>query len=165
MIDDDLKDAQKRLGTQDSVDDAIQDNDIVKIQADELEGDRIKERGFANEFSVNFTNMTETAKALFLGKSKGDLVQFDIFDLEEGRDEDFVRKYFLDVNEDADEKPEINNTFQGVISDITRSVPAEMNQEFFDKYFGEGKVTSEEEVRKEMKDLSLIHISEPTRPY
>ncbi len=157
MLEGDLENAQKQLSTQDSVDDAIQAEDIVKVQADELDGDRIKERGFANEFSVSFDDMTDAAKAIFEGKKKGDLVQFDIFNLEEGKDEAFVRKYFLDINEDAEESPAVGNMFQAVITDVTRATPAELNQEFFDKYIGKDKVSSKEELMKELKDRTKMY--------
>ena len=157
MLEGDLENAQKQLSTQDSVDDAIQAEDIVKVQADELDGDRIKERGFANEFSVSFDDMTADAKAIFEGKKKGDLVQFDIFNLEEGKDDDFVRKYFLDINEDAEESPVVGNMFQAVITDVTRATPAELNQEFFDKYMGKDKVSSKEELMEVMRDRTKMY--------
>ena len=157
MVEGDLANARKQLGTQGSVDDEIQEEDIVKVQADELDGDRIKERGFANEFSVAYDGMTEAAKAIFKGKKKGDLVQFDIFNLEEGKDDAFVRKYFLDINEDAEENPEIGNMFQAVITDVTRATPAELDQEFFDKYIGKDKVSSKEELMTELKGRTKMY--------
>lgn len=39
------------------------------------------------------------------------------------------------------------------IEDITRNAPAELNQAFFDKVLGEGKVSSEEEFRKEILEI------------
>jgi len=151
-VDGDLADAQKRLGVQGSVDDEIQEEDILKLQADEMDGEVIKERGFANEFSVSYPELTEASKDIFKGKKKGDLVQFDIFNLAKDKDEAFVKKYFLDVNEDAEENPVIANQFQAVISDVTRNTPAELDQAFFDKYFGEGKISSEAEAREQLTE-------------
>jgi trigger factor len=150
MVDDDLADAQKRLGEQKSVDDTIQEDDILRLQADELADGAVKEGGWANEFSVSYPELTDEAKAIFDGKQKGDVVEIDIFNLAKDKDEKFVRKYFLDVNEDADETPEIGNKFQATISDVTRLEPATLGQEFFDKYFGKGVVSSEEEAREKM---------------
>ncbi len=157
MVEGDLENARKQLGEQGSVDDEIQEEDVIKIQADELDGDTIKERGFANEFSVAYNLMTEEAKEIFKGKKKGDLVEFDIFNLEEGKDEAFVRRYFLDINEDSDENPEVGNRFRAVISDVTRVQPAELNQEFFDKYMGEGKVSSKEELMDTLKERTKMY--------
>jgi len=157
MVEEDLANAQKQLGTQGPVEDEVQAEDVIKIQADELADGGIKENGFANEFSVSYNLMTEAGKAAFAGKKKGDLVQFDIFNLEEGKDEDFVRKYFLDINEDAEDHPEIGKMFQGLITEVTRVVPSELNQEFFDKYIGEGKVSSQEELMEELKGRTKMY--------
>lgn len=158
IVEGDLANAQKQLGEQGPVEDEIQEEDVIKIQADELlaEGG-INENGFANEFSVSYNLMTEEGKAAFAGKKKGDLVQFDIFNLEAGKDDAFVRRYFLDVNEDAEDNPEIGNMFQGLITEVTRVKPAEMNQEFFDKYIGEGKVSSQEELMEELKGRTKMY--------
>ena len=39
--------------------------------------------------------------------------------------------------------------FEFTVKNVNRVAPAEMNQEFFDKIFGEGKVKTEEEFIKE----------------
>ncbi|MEM1123603.1 MAG: trigger factor [Bacteroidota bacterium] len=157
MVEGDLENARKQLSSQDSVDDEIQEEDVIKLQADELDGDNIKDRGFANEFSVAYNLLTDEAKALFKGKKKGDLVEFDIFNLEKERDESFVRRYFIGINEDADDQPEVGKMFRAVISDVTRATPAELNQAFFDKYVGEGKVSSEEELMDVLKERTKMY--------
>jgi len=152
MIDGDLEDARKKMGEQKAVEDVIQDEDIIRLQADEMEEDRIKEGGWANEFSVSFPELTDESKEIFRDKKTGDLVQFDIFNLAKDKDENFVRKYFLDVNEESDEKPEIGNTFQALIKEVTRLEPAVLDQVFFDKYFGPGQVEDEAGAREKMKE-------------
>lgn len=42
--------------------------------------------------------------------------------------------------------------FEFKLTNISRMEPAELNQEFYDKVYGEGAVTSEEEMRARMKD-------------
>ena len=150
-VEENIMAVRKKLGTQESVEDEVQENDILKLEAVELENELIKEGGFSNTFSVNYSEMTEEAREIFKGKKKGDLAQFDILNLEKDRGESFVRKYFLNVNEDAAQEPQINNEFQAMILDITRLIPAELDQTFFDKYFGEGKISSEEEAREELR--------------
>ena len=63
----------------------------------------------------------------------------------------------MDVNEDAEDNPEIGNMFQGLITEVTRVKPAEMNQAFFDKYIGEGKVSSQEELMEELKGRTKMY--------
>ncbi len=43
-------------------------------------------------------------------------------------------------------------SFEFKLTNISRMEPAELNQEFFDKVYGEGAVTSEEEMRVKMKE-------------
>jgi len=43
-------------------------------------------------------------------------------------------------------------SFEFKLTNISRMEPAELNQEFFDKVYGEGAVTSEEEMRARMKE-------------
>jgi len=43
-------------------------------------------------------------------------------------------------------------SFEFKLTNISRMEPAELNQEFFDKVYGEGAVTSEEEMRIKMKE-------------
>jgi trigger factor len=42
--------------------------------------------------------------------------------------------------------------FEFKLTNVTRMEPAELNQEFFDKVYGEGAVTSEKEMRERMKE-------------
>jgi trigger factor len=42
--------------------------------------------------------------------------------------------------------------FRGKINEIHRIEPAEVNQEFFDKYLGEGIVTTEEEAKEKIRE-------------
>ena len=43
-------------------------------------------------------------------------------------------------------------SFEFKLTNISRMEPAELNQDFFDKVYGEGAVTSEEEMRAKMKE-------------
>jgi len=43
-------------------------------------------------------------------------------------------------------------SFEFKLTNISRMEPAELNQEFFDKVYGEGEVTSEKEMRERMKE-------------
>ncbi|MEL6866728.1 MAG: trigger factor [Bacteroidota bacterium] len=147
-IEEELGQARQRTGERSSVDDAVQEKDLIAFNAEELDGEELKENGWASTFNILVDLISnEELKSKVLGSNKGDKVRFNVFDLEKDRDRDYVRKYFLNVGED-DEEVEIGDHFEATIADITRVMPSELNQEFFDKYFGEGKVNSEEEARK-----------------
>jgi len=148
IINETITDLRKRAGESASVgeDDTIQHKDIIAINAEELDGDKLKKDGWACTFNVMVDDITDEYRDDFMGKKKGDKVRFDIYALEANKDEEFVNKYLLEIQEN-DDNPEIGRMFEGVIDDISRQQEAEMNQEFFDKVFGEGKIKSEEEAK------------------
>jgi len=145
-VDKTLEDVRKKAGDRASVDDAIIANDIIAINAEELAGEKAKENGWACTFNILVDDITEEYRDQFLGKKKEDKVTFDIYNLETGKDEEFVKKYILQI-QDNDENPEVGRMFEGTIADVSRIQTAEMDQAFFDKVFGEGKIKSETEAR------------------
>ncbi|MEA3450397.1 MAG: hypothetical protein U9Q83_00675, partial [Bacteroidota bacterium] len=54
------------------------------------------------------------------------------------------------LNIEKENLSEINDNFEFTIISIQNSAPAELNQEFFDKVFGEDKIKSEEEFRNKI---------------
>lgn len=96
--------------------------------------------------------MTAATKELLIGKKVGDTFRYDVTQLEEGKDKAFIERYFLGLNPDAEETPTYNNQFEGTIKEVTRLVLADLDQDFFDKYFGPGNVTTEEEAKGKMKE-------------
>lgn len=84
----------------------------------------------------------EAVKNLFIGKSIDDVVEFDL------------RSALPTDNEIAallmikpEEATTLTGTYRFTINEIKRFDPAELNKEFFDKVFGEGVITTEEEFR------------------
>jgi trigger factor len=152
MVDEDLQAARKRAGERKAVEDTIQDNDMVKLEVAELDGDTPKAGGITSEFSLLIgQNTNEELKEVLKEKKQGDKLKIDILNVEEGRDEDYARKYYLNLSEeDADR--EFNNEFEATVAEVTRIAPAEMNQDFFDQNFGEGEVTSEAEAREKIRE-------------
>ena len=159
VIDEELENAQKRLGEQEHPDGEVIANDILKIQAEELDGDSVKENGWASEFSVLVDSLTEEYNKEVLKLSKGDSFTFDVYKLEKEKGDDYVKKYLLNVPkvEEGEEEPVIGNMFTGKIIDIARLKVAELNQEFFDKYFGKDEVKSEEEARAKVEEYIGTH--------
>ncbi|MCB0586072.1 MAG: trigger factor [Phaeodactylibacter sp.] len=151
MIDEELDAARKRHGERQFVEDEIRENDMVKLLAKELDGVEVKEDGVESEFSLLASAISdENAKKQLLNGKKGDTFRFDLFELEEDKDEAYVRKYFLNLSDD-DER-EVGREYEVTVEEVSRIVPAELNQEFFDKFFGEGKVSSEEEAREQIRE-------------
>lgn len=103
---------------------------------------------FASKTAFPTDKMAEEGKAAFIGKAKGDVVTFAIEAL------------FPDEKDRAnatgvkkDEAADLTGEFTFEIEDITRNQPAEINQELFDKTFGEGQVESEEHFRAKIVEV------------
>ncbi len=151
MLDKEMDQARRKFGERESVDEKIEDNDVVTFNAEELEGDQVKENGWASTFKILVNTIAdEEVKTELLNKTKGDKIRFNVFKLEKDSKPETVRKYLLNVTEN-DNDVEIGEEFEGTIEDIQRIMPAELNQEFFDKAFGEGNVKSEEEAREKFE--------------
>lgn len=149
-VEEELLKARKRFGKRIVSESEIQEEDMVKLQIAELDGDAVKEDGLSNSFSLLLANAEDAAKATLLSQKVGDTLQLNLFELEKDRDEDFVRRYFLGLDKE-DEREVANLVFQVTIEEASRVEPAEMGEEFYNTYFGEGRVTSEEEAREAIR--------------
>lgn len=150
IIEDEILVARKRFGTQKPIADNIEEKDIITINAFELdEKGKRKKEGHETSFTIMVDLMNEDVMRETLTKKKGDKIDFDIWTIERDRPEDHVKKYILKFAEG--EEKEVNNHFEGFIDEVSRTVEADMNQEFFDKYLGEGKVTDEAGAKETVK--------------
>jgi len=103
---------------------------------------------FTTKTAIPTNKVKEEEQAKFVGLSKGSVVTFDI------------RTTFVDDKSVAlltglkdDEAAALTGDFSLEIDDISRKAPAEINQEFFDKVLGEGKVDSEEAMREQVTEI------------
>jgi trigger factor len=142
-ITEEIEKARKQLGDMIHSEGEITEADLVKFGAQEMDGDAIKADGIEAEFSVPVDKMTEAAKATILAASVGDTLDYDVSQLEIDVTPEYVKKHYLNQEGDAD----INLTFHLTIKDATHVAPAELNEEFFVKLFGNDEITSEEEAR------------------
>ena len=150
-IDEELANARKRMGEQVSItDDEMKEGDLVKISIQELDGDDPKEEGVTNEFSVPQDRLTDEARELISQHKTGDSFKINIYNLEKETSPEYVHNYFLGVK--GEEAEAVGETVQATIVDITRLQEAEMNEEFFNKLFGEGVVATEEEAREKLEN-------------
>ena len=153
-----LDNGRERVGKNTLVDDTIQAEDIISFNAEELDGDALKKDGWATTFSVAVPDLAdEEFKKELLTKKKGDKVRFNIYNLEKDKDAEFVKKYLLMVT-DSDGEVEIGEEFEATINSVTRKGLADLDEEFFNKYFGEGKATNEEEAKALIeKDINVFY--------
>ncbi len=139
-IDAEIENMRKRSGEESEIDTQIEANDMITLHVKEQGGTLEKEDLL---LSVNW--LTEEMKEVFMTQKRGDSLTVNIFQLEKETTPQYVRKYFLGL-EDTDER-EINENFDVKIKFVKRQVPGALDQAFFDKNFGEGVVTSEAEMR------------------
>ena len=157
IVDDEIGFITKKLGTQEDVDGKVEEKDILTINAVELDGKKEKKDGWATEFTVMVDTLADEYKDAVLKMSKGDTFAFDIYKLENDRNEEYVQKYLLNRTNEEDQDREIGNDFQGTIAKISRLKEAAFDQELFDKYFPEGDVKSEEEARAKITENIKKH--------
>ena len=151
MIDEELENARLRYGTQKQSEGEILENDLLKVKATELDGGEVRTDGVESSFNLLIKNIdNEEVKQALLHSKVGDTLRLDLFGLGESMDDSFVRRHFLKLEEE--DKRMINPEFEVIIEEATRTEPAELNPEFFDKYFGAGEVSNEEEARNRIRE-------------
>lgn len=89
----------------------------------------------------------EEIKKLFIEKKAGDSIDFD---LRKALPNDYEIAGIL--RKQKDEVADLNGNYRYTINEINRFVPAEVNQELFDKIYGEGTVKSEEEFTTKIEE-------------
>lgn len=137
------------FGTYDKVDE-VEEKDMVKGTVAELENGSPKEGGIVVEDAVLMpTYMKDEAeKAKFVGAKVNSVIVFNPNKAYEGAEAEISS--FLKVDKEA--VAGITGDFSFEITEITRHKNAELNQELFDKVFGEGVVNSEEEFKNKIKE-------------
>ncbi len=139
----DFLDNYKRKFGDYSVGDLTEEEDLIKANVVELDDKGvIVENGIFVENSTLSINVIkdEKIKKTFIGRKIGDIIDFDI---NKAYPNDFEIAGIL--QKQKEEVGNIKGVFRATINEINRFNPAELNQELFDKVYGEGIVKSEEE--------------------
>ena len=142
-IDDAFLSDRMRQGERLSAEDLIQEKDIVKLNAKEVNGTH------TSTFSVLVEVLTDDAKDVFKQHKKGDSFQMDINHLEKDSTEEKVRRYFLNLEED-DDTTQVGEMFHLTVEDVTRVTMAELNEDYFTKSYN-GAANTEEEAKEFIK--------------
>lgn len=129
-----------------------------KIEAIDEQGNPVPDGPSAEDTSIGIDFIRDTEiKNLFIGKKVTDSIDFDI------------RKAFPNENEiagilkkDKEAVTGVDGHFRFTINDISRFTPAEINQELFDRIYGEGSVNSEEEFNKKIEEEISLHLKQET---
>ena len=151
LLKEELDMRRKRFGKQVNPEKDIVEDDIILIKAHEVEDGKAKDKGHETGFSMMVSRIgDEDLKKKIIGGKLGDKFDFDINTIEKDVDENYVKKYLLNLDED--EEKEIGNTFAGEIEKITRTELADLDQDFFDQSYGKDVVKSEEEALNNIRE-------------
>jgi trigger factor len=160
LVDKQLDDLRRRYGKL-VASEEVGDSDLILAQFVELNDDEsIKEGGIlhSSTISMEFVEDKATKKALS-GKKVGDKVVVDPNLVSRGGKDTAA---MLGTSEDK--LAEISSKFQLTINEIRKMELAELNQELFDKLFGEGVVTTEEELKARIsEDLAKMFENDSDR--
>ena len=127
------------------------DNDMVKGLMCQLdENGNTVEGGIQAEDAVVLPKYMKNAAqaALFVGTKVGDVITINPREAYDGNEAELASLLKISKEETAN----VNGNFSYQISEITRYVPGDLNQEIFDQVYGEGAVNSEEEFRARVKE-------------
>jgi trigger factor len=152
LVDKYVTDIAKRYGKL-SYADTVGTDDIIKCDLVELnDANEIAEGGILKldaTLAIE-TIKDEAAKASILGLKESSSVNVDIKKMLSNEN---TIAAVLGITKEEAEK--LTATFKLTIKNISHLVPCDVNQELFDKVYGEGNVKSEEEFRSKIKDESL----------
>lgn len=141
MLDEQVERIQKQYGKLVPKDKVEEGDDIRGVFSNE-------EKGISNEVTIT-TDVFKDKKVAkkFIGKKVGDVVTVSTKGL---FDDDHKLMDYLKVSHDDVHGLDIEVNF--TIEEINTTVKGELNQELFDKLFGEGNVTSVEQLKEKIKE-------------
>lgn len=150
MIDDQIKEICSRYGKMETVD-TVGAEDMLSVNVAGTLGDRDLAKENA---TLALVRVNEDARKLFVDKKVGESVKVNTNDLFESKNEQ-ASLAGVEESELVEEGIELTLT----INTVSRLVPAELNQELFDKTYGEGVVSSVEELRAKIREEFSSYLS------
>ena len=155
LMDDYTEELVNRYGTvsvsESSVESDLLGGDFVELDAN----GEILAGGLFKPSIINVKRVGAEFKSKYVGKANGDKIILNLSELSKNDDE--IASMFSINKEQA---AKLTNNFQFTVTQIHHIVPAEINQELWDKIYGPGKVNNSEDFRKNMK-LELMSIFAP----
>ncbi|MDO3628265.1 trigger factor [Mucilaginibacter sp. BT774] len=130
--------------------DVSADGDVLYAELVQLSPDgSVFEGGVTNTTSIRLDQVQdEKIKKSLIGLKKGDEVTLDI---QKAYNNDATRIAAI-LKVDDETAAELKSNFRLTVKNVNRLEESDLNQEFFDKLFGEGTVTTEEEFRNKITE-------------
>jgi trigger factor len=147
MVEDDINDLRRRYGKFSSPE-AAEDTSVLYGEFHELdENGEVKEGGNTTTTTVSIEMIrNDEAKKKFIGTKKGDVIRFNPMTAF-GNETEVSASLKVDKT-----SPSLNSDYNFTIRTVNKIEKAELNQELFDKAFGEGAVASEDEFRAKIRE-------------
>lgn len=155
-----VKDVRRNFGKPANPE-VAEEKDVIFIDINELdETGSIKAGGIYKSSSISAERVkNEKAKAKLIGAKKEDKIVLSVDELYETA---LDKSVSLGIDKETAENTHCN--LQLTVKNISRLEDAEMNQELFDKVYGEGKVSSEEEFKTKIREeLALMFSADSDR--
>ncbi len=160
MVDRYVNDYARRFGSM-SYPEAVEENAILKGKFTEVDKkDNAVEEGISAESTIALDALSDKAAKAVMGTKVGETF---ILDKKSFKD-DFRLAGVLQVEDEVLENSSYR--FQVELTELSKLDPAELNQELFDKVFGEGAISSEEEFRGKIKaDAERVFVGDSDRKF
>jgi len=140
VLNETVENLQQQFGTPDVAEEVAEKDSVVgKLISEPLEIER--------ELTIDTKNLSKAGLKKFTGSKVGDKVAIDAkksFD-----DDEYLKRIAGMTEEDL---KTAKNKFDFEVSGITRTIPAEVDQDLFDKTFGKGNVESKEAFLDKIKE-------------
>ncbi|HVW13688.1 MAG TPA: trigger factor [Mucilaginibacter sp.] len=161
VLDERIKNLRRAYGKMTNPD-VSADDDVLYAELVQLSPDgSVFEDGISNTTSVRLDQVQdEKIKKSLISLKKGDEV---VLDIQKAYNNDAARvAAILKIDEDL--AADVKSKFRLTVKNVNRLEESDLNQEFFDKLFGEGKVTSEDEFKAEVtKEIEAMYTQDSER--
>jgi trigger factor len=152
MINDDADDLRRRYGKFSNPEQS-EENSILYGEFNELdEAGNVKEGGNKTTTTLSIERIPQAKdRKPFIGLTKGATIDFHPMSVI-GNDTEVAAMLRLEK-----QSPALQSNYRLTVMTISRIELADLNQEFFDKIYGEGNVKSEEEFRAKIREGILAY--------
>lgn len=150
LVDKQIASYKANYGKYDKIEEGAKETDLIRGVISELEDGKVKEDGISVEAGIVMPSYMKDKEeqAKFAGAKAGDSIVFNPGKAYEGNEAEISS--LLHIDKDAVET--IAPEFKFDITEITRYKEADLDQELFDKVFGEGSVKDEGEFKAKVKE-------------
>lgn len=160
MVDRYVNDYARRFGSM-SYPESIEENAILKGKFTEVDkkGTAVEE-GISAESTIAIDALTDKAAKAIMGTKVGETFILD----KKSYKDDFRLAGILSVEEEVLNASSYR--FEVELTELSKLDPAELNQDLFDKVFGEGSISSEEEFTARIKeDAERVFVGDSDRKF